>query len=114
MTTNIMRSVAGELQSLSQVFRKSQGQYLKRTSCAVPSAVLRSRGPFPCLFTCDAHVGADTNYRLPPGMKGREDREKDYGFAAELGEAGAAAPEDDIDFDTVRAARRSRRHGKEP
>jgi hypothetical protein len=34
-------------------------------------------------------------------MKGREDREKDYGFAAELGEAGAAAAEDDIDFDTV-------------
>lgn len=25
-----MRSVAGELQSLSQAFRKSQGQYLKR------------------------------------------------------------------------------------
>lgn len=35
------------------------------------------------------------------GMKGREDREKDYGFAAEMGDAGAAAADDDIDFDTV-------------
>lgn len=34
-------------------------------------------------------------------MKGRDDRNKTYGFAAELGDAGAASAEDDIDFDTV-------------
>lgn len=35
-------------------------------------------------------------------MKGREDKEKNFGFAAEMDEAGAAAEEDDIDFDTVK------------
>lgn len=107
-----MRSVAGELQSLSQAFRKSQGQYLKRafikgsrSQCSGSDLDSSSIQDSRTQSTCDnifAHSFSICPWSMTlPGMKGREDREKDYGFAAELGEAGAATAEDDIDFDTV-------------
>ncbi|EGD83020.1 hypothetical protein PTSG_03656 [Salpingoeca rosetta] len=64
VTQNVMRSIAGELQELSQSFRKGQGLYLKR-------------------------------------MRGREAKEKDYGFTDELMEMGVDDDEEeDITFDT--------------
>eukprot|EP01147_Barroeca_monosierra_P004043 gene4043-6469_t len=62
ITNNVMKSIAGELQDLSQSFRKSQGIYLKK-------------------------------------MRGREEKEKGYGFSAELEEMGMDDYEEDVTFD---------------
>eukprot|EP00049_Salpingoeca_infusionum_P026719 m.27484 g.27484 ORF g.27484 m.27484 type:complete len:327 (-) comp8935_c0_seq3:2952-3932(-) len=64
MAKNIMRSIAGDLQSMSQTFRKSQGQYLR-------------------------------------AIKGREEKRKGYGFAAEMEAVGVETADDDfLELDT--------------